>query len=191
VVYLADEQIDEAFFLYSVPIAGGPITRLNAPPVAGGDVLDFAISPASDWVVYLADELIDGFPMGFRAQIDGPPSSSEVIWYEAYAVDWRIDAPRGRVVVLGNEALVDSVVRPWSFPLDGVPMPNSGTELVPKAAFDPDGDADSLVVGADGTVLYHGDQTVDQQLDLYSVPAFVFWDGFESGDVSRWSASSP
>ena len=38
------------------------------------------------------------------------------------------------VVVLGNEALVDSIVRPWSFPLDGTPAPNAGTELVPGAA---------------------------------------------------------
>lgn len=186
VVYLADGQSDEVRELYSVPIAGGTATKLNPTPVAGGDVFDFGISPENDWVVYRADQIVDGYPMGFRVPIAGPATAAEVIWLRAVAAAWRIDAPRGRVVLLGNEAFVDGIVRPWSFPLDGTPDPNGGTELVPDSAFDPNGDADALVVGPDGTILYRADQSADLRLDLYAISRFVFWDDFESGDISNW-----
>lgn len=186
VVYLADGQSDEVRELYSVPIAGGAAIKLNPTPVAGGDVFDFAISPENDWVVYRGDQLLDGFPMGFRVPIAGPSTAAETIWLRAVATAWRIDAPRGRVVVLGSEAFVDGIVRPWSFPLDGTPDPNGGTELVPAADFDPNGDADAMVLGPGGAILYRADQSTDLQLDLYAISSFVFWDDFESGDTSNW-----
>lgn len=52
-VYLADQTTDELRELFSVPLAGGPTTRLNA---AGQAVASFALSPQGDRVVYEALE---------------------------------------------------------------------------------------------------------------------------------------
>jgi hypothetical protein len=59
VVYLADQETDELFELYSVPLGGGTVVKLNAPLVTGGDIVDFSISPDSNHVVYLADQDAD------------------------------------------------------------------------------------------------------------------------------------
>ncbi len=42
--------------LFSVPTAGGAVTRLNGPLVAGGDAFAFLITPDSTRVVYRADQ---------------------------------------------------------------------------------------------------------------------------------------
>jgi len=67
VVYAADQETDEVVELYSVPIAGGPVVKLNGPLVTGGDVLvsyglgnDYVVSPDSSRVLYLADQELDG-----------------------------------------------------------------------------------------------------------------------------------
>ncbi len=61
-VYLADQDTDNVFELYSVPI-GGPATagiKLNGTLVAGGDVSPgFQISPDSGRVLYIADQDTD------------------------------------------------------------------------------------------------------------------------------------
>ena len=142
-------------------------------------------------MVYVADQIVDEYPMGFRVPIAGPYTSATLIWSRAYAVDYSIDPSHDRVVVLGNAALVDSIVRPWAFPLGGTPDPNGGEELVPKSAFDPDGDVSSMQLYDDGTLLYRGDQLTDGLIELFAVPASIFWDSFESGDRSAWSASVP
>jgi dipeptidyl aminopeptidase/acylaminoacyl peptidase len=57
VIYLADQEVDERFELYSVPIGGGPATKLNGSLINGGDVATtFKIDSSSGRVVYLADE---------------------------------------------------------------------------------------------------------------------------------------
>jgi hypothetical protein len=43
-----------------VPIGGGPVTRLNGPLTAGGNVGSFVISPDAARVVYSADQQTDG-----------------------------------------------------------------------------------------------------------------------------------
>ncbi|NUM46897.1 MAG: PD40 domain-containing protein, partial [Anaerolineales bacterium] len=66
VVYVADQDTDEVLELYSVPIIGGMVTKLNDPLIAGGDISRasssaywFDISPDSQHVVYSADQEID------------------------------------------------------------------------------------------------------------------------------------
>jgi hypothetical protein len=59
VVYVADQQTDEVQELYSVPIAGGVVTKLNGALVAGGDVGIFQIAANSQRVVYRADQQAD------------------------------------------------------------------------------------------------------------------------------------
>src|SRR5262249_40728650 len=65
VVYLPDQQVDERFELFSVPITGGTAIRLNGNLVAGGDVQPlsftepFALSADGARVVYVADQEVD------------------------------------------------------------------------------------------------------------------------------------
>ena len=56
VVYRVDQEADEVYELYSVPIGGGSAVKLNAPLVANGYVSGFQISPNSSQVVYQADQ---------------------------------------------------------------------------------------------------------------------------------------
>lgn len=66
VVYVADQDTDEVLELYSVPIIGGTVTKLNGPIIAGGDISRtsssaywFDISSNSQRVVYSADQEVD------------------------------------------------------------------------------------------------------------------------------------
>ena len=61
VVYLADQNVDTLNELFSVPIGGGTVTRLNRTLTSGGDVQTFLISPDSEFVVYGADQDLDTF----------------------------------------------------------------------------------------------------------------------------------
>jgi hypothetical protein len=54
-VYAADQDIDERFEIYSVPLDGGTPTKLNAPFVAGGDMTSVSFT-ASGIVLYRADQ---------------------------------------------------------------------------------------------------------------------------------------
>lgn len=57
VVYLADQEIDGTPELYSVPISGGSVTKLNGTLAGTDGVRTFKISPNGQTVVYVADEL--------------------------------------------------------------------------------------------------------------------------------------
>lgn len=65
VVYRADQQVDERYEIYSVPLdASAAPVKLNGSMIAGGDVdsssyTSFRISPDSTRVVYRADQEID------------------------------------------------------------------------------------------------------------------------------------
>ena len=60
VVYNADQDTDGDNELYSVPIGGGTVTKLNSTLVTDGDVLGgFQISPDGSRVVYRADQDTD------------------------------------------------------------------------------------------------------------------------------------
>jgi Tol biopolymer transport system component len=77
-VYRADQEVDEQFELYSVPLAGGAPVKLNAPLPPGGDVGSsqsypsaFLISPDSQTVVYPADQEVDDRFELYRVPIGG------------------------------------------------------------------------------------------------------------------------
>lgn len=67
VVYVAEQETNEVWELFSVPISGGTAVKLNGPMVAGGDITPrtsystywFDISPDSQRVVYTADQEVD------------------------------------------------------------------------------------------------------------------------------------
>lgn len=72
VVYLADQDSNDRFELYSVPITGGAFIKLNGDLVTGGNVAsDFQISPDGSRVIYLARQ--DSFLVSelYRVSITG------------------------------------------------------------------------------------------------------------------------
>src|SRR5262249_13659527 len=75
VIYRARQELFPfAFLLYSVPLAGGPVTKLNGPLVNRGDVSGFfQISPDSRRVVYVADRGTDGVEELYRVPLAGGP----------------------------------------------------------------------------------------------------------------------
>ena len=56
VVYLADQAIDDVNELFSVPIAGGTVERVNDTLPFSADVGTFVFSPNSQFIIYLADQ---------------------------------------------------------------------------------------------------------------------------------------
>jgi Tol biopolymer transport system component len=70
-VFIADKEIDgvQELFLYD-PEAGGT-RKLSGPLVAGGDVVDFKLSPDGTAVAYRADQDIDGQIGLYVARVDG------------------------------------------------------------------------------------------------------------------------
>ena len=71
---MAEQQTDGVIELYSVPIGGGTVTKLNPALVNNGDVFgEFQISENGSTVVYVADQQTDevvelySVPIGERA----------------------------------------------------------------------------------------------------------------------------
>ncbi len=74
-VYLADQDTDGVFELYSVRLGGGPPTRLNPLLPSGRGVYSYRISPDSGRVVYLANqETASAFEL-FSVPIGGPAAA--------------------------------------------------------------------------------------------------------------------
>ncbi|MFN8444652.1 MAG: hypothetical protein U0175_27955 [Caldilineaceae bacterium] len=74
VIYQADQQIDDQFELFSVPITGGTPKKLNGQLIANGDVDYFMMTPDRLSVVYVADQEQDGFSEIYNTTVDGTSS---------------------------------------------------------------------------------------------------------------------
>ena len=76
-VYWADQETDNVYELYSVPL-GGPAAagvKLNGAMVTGGYVHNFLISPDSSRVVYLADQQTDNVYELYSVPLGGPAAA--------------------------------------------------------------------------------------------------------------------
>ncbi len=76
IVYVADQENDESFELYSVPVTGGTPVRLNKDLPDGIDIFSFLISPDSQRVVYKAEQNAIGVTELFSVPITGPSTAS-------------------------------------------------------------------------------------------------------------------
>ena len=167
VVYLADQDADEVFELYSRPTDGsGAAVKLNEPISGERDVHQFAISPDSSRVVYLADQQTVGRDELYVVPINGgtKPLKLNHNVGSGDVIDFEVSGDSSRVVYLAGRkaATVDLYSR--SITGAGQAVPLSGTMVA-------GGDVDYFTISPDSSrVVYRADQTTDDVFELYTVP---------------------
>jgi len=167
VVYIADQNTDGVYELYSAPVAGGrPPVKLSGAMTEGGNVASFAIDAASGRVVYMADQDELGMselysvPLagGEAVKLNPPPMGrGEVFWYML--------APDGERVVFTSGRTEDLLFQLFSVNTAGGGLISLDAWL-PARSWTLDFD-----LSPDGRrVIYRAGQAMDYLLDLYGVP---------------------
>lgn len=170
VVYLSDQDTDEVYELFSVPIDGSAApTKLNQELVAGGDVSSgFLIDSGSSRVVYLADAETDEAPELFSVPIDGnaAPVKLNLPLAPGANVSAPFITPDGSRVVFLAPPTATWPYGVYSAPIDGSSPATqlSGTFISGGALFQVVGSPDSSLVA------YRADQDVDNYVELFVVP---------------------
>jgi len=176
VVYVADQDTNDVFELYSVPIDGSsPPTKL-ASMATGWDIdlqyqRGFLISPDGSTVVYLARNDPNHNEL-FRVPIDGsqpPVQISEVSFLFHQIIDWSF-SPDGSVIVYQGFSGTTPVE------LFRVPTDASSPPIRLHPAYGSENHVDDYAISPDGTrVAYLADVTTDaadynDPVELFSVP---------------------
>lgn len=118
VVYLADQQVDEQFELYSVAVTGGGVTRLSGGMPPEGDVRSFRLSPDSSRVVYDADQEVDEMDRLYSVPLDGSQPATPLADSDRSAWDqYQISPDGGKVVYAGF--FDDNLCHLFSVPIEG------------------------------------------------------------------------
>ena len=122
VVYMVDQDTRAMYEVYSIPIGGGAITKLNPNMPAGRSVANFAISPTGSRVFYLADQ--ETVEMGELYSV--PTSGGTSVRLNAdllfdYDVGSFRVSPNGESVVYSPGRDATGVWELWSAPAVGPP----------------------------------------------------------------------
>ena len=161
VVYIADQDTDNLFELYSGPLAGGtsPV-KLNSTLVKGGKVLDFKVSSDGTMVVYRArQESLDGnlysVPIGggTPVQLNGP-----FIGFALVEADYQISRDGTRVYYRSSEENPE-------FELFSVPI-SGGARTKLNEPLSPGGDVQLFVQDFFGQHVVYG---AGQPLEIFRV----------------------
>ena len=171
VVYLADQDTNELFELYSVPIAGpaSASLKLSGAMVAGGDVSSFLLSPNGERVVYQADQQTDGVTELWSVPVAGPAADGVKLNRDLVAMgnvhSFLISADGARVVYLADQQ-IDDVWELYSVPLTG--PAEAGIKV--SGSLVRGGDVSWFTISPDGgRVIYLADQERDEVQELYRV----------------------
>lgn len=169
VVYIADQEVDEKFELYSVPLDGSsPPVKLNGPLVSGGSIFfDFKISPDSSRVVFRADyQTNDVVELG-SAPIDGSAAPVKLNGPLVSGGDviglFQISPDSSRVAYTADQE-TDEMDELFGVPLDGSGSPVrlngplvGGGDVIGIPQFSPDS----------SRVIYIADQDTDEVFELF------------------------
>jgi Tol biopolymer transport system component len=175
VVYVASQDTSGVEELYSVPLAG-PATsgvKVSGTLVAGGDVLDLAVSADSARVVYRADQQSDGAFELYGVPLAGPAASVVKLSLGLVAGggvenDYRISPDSARVVYRADRQ-TDGVFELYSVPIAG--PAGSGFKLNGPLGANGDVQADGFAVSPDSSwVVYAADQAIDEVPAGYRAP---------------------
>lgn len=184
VLYLADQDINSVFELYSVPSSGGvPPTKLNVPLGPGHSVSanGLQFSPDGSRILYHADQDVDeifeiySVPSGGGApvKLNGPLVAGGDVSDKGLQF-----SPDGsRILYLANQ-VTNSVDELFIVPSSG------GTPVKINGALANGGDVTDvgLQFSPDGSrVLYRADQDTDDAFEIYSRVIRQYWNS-GSGD---------
>ncbi|NNJ11536.1 hypothetical protein EKD04_014460 [Chloroflexales bacterium ZM16-3] len=169
VVYCADQEIDEVYEIYSVPISGGAApAKLNLPPGINGDVTTFAISPDSQHVVYRADQNADNLFELFSTTLAGgstPTRLNANLATGSNVGQFAISPDSSQVVYVADQR-INAVFDLFSVPVGGgIPVQLSRQlpgDLTDVATFTISTDSQRVV--------YLADQNTDDVFEAYTVP---------------------
>ena len=168
VVYTADIDVDDQADLYSIPIsatAGTTPQKLNLPLPAGGNVINFLISPDSQFVVYVAVQEVDERRELYVVPIAGgmPTKLSGSMVSGGNVSTFQI-TPDGLYVVFTADRLTNEGYEVFSVPLAGGAIlklnPALGPGDVSSVAYDP----------ASKRVVFLLDDQVDNRREMFSTP---------------------
>ncbi len=163
--YRADQEVDERFELYSVPVNGGSVFKLNASLVAGGDVTLQGGGIYDSTVLFVADQDVDEqFEVYSVPAIGGTPLKlSGTMAAGGDHVGTNFDDTRAAIRM---DQLSDEVIE-----LFGV-RPAGGVPLRLNAPLVAGGDVVALdfTSVSPGNLVYMADQDVDEVYELYSRP---------------------
>jgi len=178
VVYAADQDTDDVFELYSVPIDGSAASvKLNGPLVAGGGVvnqgivLPVRISPDSSRVAYVADADLNQLFELYCAPIDGSALPTKLVALSGSrdVVDFLITPDSAQVIYRADQD-VNEVYELYGVLLDG-----SGAPVKLNAPLVPGADVGTLSGRLEFAFSAASNRVVYQVMgslstDLYSVP---------------------
>lgn len=183
VVYNADQDTDNVREVYSVPVAGGTVTRLNAPMTPGGNSFSSGrISPDGSTVIYRADQDVDevfelySVPIGGGSvtKLNPPLPSGADVGDEDFEF-----SPDGSIVVFAVTEGTQGRRALYSVPAQGGPATRLTPPLVEGGRINFISFDRFRMISPDGSrVVYGADQDTDQQFELFSVP-------IEGGTVTR------
>jgi len=142
----------------------------------------YAASRTDNAVAVFARDTGSGALTFVEAHVDGMGGVAGLDGAQTVAV-----APDGSIVLVGSGAFDRSIVLFLRDPVDGS---LSFVDTADRALDEAVNRVDALVPSADGAHLYDAHPFANA-IGVYQVPSVIFADGFESGDTSRWSASSP
>jgi len=175
VLYLADQDTDQVFELYSVPSGGGTPTKLNGTLVGGGgvDVFNVDFSPDSSRVLYNADqdsdEVFEVYSVlsggGTPVKLNGPLISGGDV--SPYSQEF---SPDSSFVLYNADQDTDGVNEIYSVPSGGgTPVKLNDTLVAGGNVFSI---GSGLQFSPDSSrVLYTADQDTDEIFEIYSVPS--------------------
>ena len=164
VVYVADQDNDEVFEIFSVPTAGGPAVKLNPSLVSGGDVLGFRITPDSQHVIYLADQTINGLNTIQRVPIGG--GDSQQLSPFSDNISFQISPDSTQIVYLARFGLDQE------FNLYSVPVSGNTASVKLNGTLTAGGNVsiNFAISNNSASVIYTADQDVDNVREIYRVP---------------------
>jgi Tol biopolymer transport system component len=171
VIFGADQEVDNLYELYSVPI-GGPSTaavKLHPPLAPTADIVSFALTPDGSRVIFLADLEVDDLLELYSIPVAGPGSAAQKLSIPIASpndVSGFEISPDGSRVVYRVSA--SGVIELYSVPIDGPP----GAAVKIKEQLGGNVFSNfNFQISPDGQhVVYQDDQDVEGTFEMYSVP---------------------
>ena len=197
VVFLADQDVNDVFELYSAPLDGSAsAVKISGALVSGGEVLrGFVISPDGSRVVYRADQSVDGAVQLYSVLVDGsqaPDLIGGAGIVDRTALSFVISLDGNDVVYVADQDSLET------YELYAVPIDGSAQAVDLGGAFPAQADvvASVQITPDSDKVVFVADLSVDDRFDLLSVvmdgssAPVTLQAGMTNGDVRTFELRS-